>query len=237
MNVQIPLLSMWLRLCVLTLLCCAVPSIVWAQTAVPKTDACIVSWNPVTTDIYNLPTSIRGYKVYVARSDAATLQWGLPVDVPPSTTPQATCKAVGLNQPGIYALVVTAYNGAFESPFSGIVKVAIQTSPLSLEVAGAPNLPLHGTTTRVTVSITGETPTRVELSRDGYPPFTTWPSDTFFTLSPDGRSLTGNWCITSFCWSEVQGPHVLNVVATYATGATATAAVTLNVADSASSSP
>jgi hypothetical protein len=82
----------------------------------------------------------------------------------------------------------------------------------------------------MTVGITGETPTLVELSRDGHPPFATWPSDTFFTRAPDGRSLTGNWCITSACWGEIGGPHFLNVVATYATGATSTAAVTLNVA-------
>lgn len=231
MSALIYLFSTWLRLFVLTVSCCAAPSILWAQTVAPNTDDCIVSWNPVTTDIYNLPTSISGYKIYVARSDAATLPWGLPIDVPPSPTPQITCKALGMNQQGIYGLSVTSYNSAFESAFSEIVKVSLTISPLSLEVAGAPNLPFHGTTTLVTVWIAGETPTTVELSRDGYPPFTTWPSDTFFTLSPDGRSLTGNWCLTSSCWSEVQGPHILNVVATYATGATATAAVTLNVAD------
>jgi hypothetical protein len=109
--------------------------------------------------------------------------------------------------------------------------VTLIAGNLSLGVAGGPTLPLHGTTTLVTVGIGGPTPTKVELSRDGAPPFATWPSGTFFTLSPDGQSLTGNWCITSSCWGNVAGPHVLKVVATYATGATATHAVTLNVAD------
>ena len=109
--------------------------------------------------------------------------------------------------------------------------VTLNVADLSLAVAGAPNLPLHGSTARVTVGMVGTRPTKVELSRDGLPPFAVWPSGTFFTLSPDGQSLTGDWCISSSCWGNVAGPHVLNVVATYATGATATAAVTLNVAD------
>ncbi len=233
MSVLLPSLRTWLRRCVLTFLFCATPLTVWAM--MPTYD-CIVSWHPVTTDIYNLPTSIQGYKVYVAPV-AATLQWSLPVVVPPSTTPQTSCKALGLNHAGSYALSVAAYNAAFESPFSQIAKVSLPINHF-LDVAGAPNLPLHGTTTPVTVWITGATPTKVQLSRDGSLPFATWPSDTFFTWSsPNGRSLTGHWCITSSCWGGVGGPHILNVVATYATGATATDAVTLNVADSASSPP
>ena len=235
MSVPMPSLHMWLRLCVMTVSFCAIPLNVWA--IVQKIDDCIVSWNPITTDIYNLPTSVQGYKVYVRQYGGGTLQWGLPINVSPSTAPQTTCKALGLNQTGVYALSVTAYNAAFESPFSDIVEVALTVSPLYLEVAGAPKLPLHGTTTPVTVRITGETPTTVQLSRDGAPPFATWPSDTFFTWSPDGRSLTGNWCITSSCWSEVAGRHVLYAVATYVNGATVTVAVMLNVADSVSSSP
>ena len=109
--------------------------------------------------------------------------------------------------------------------------VTLNVADVSLAVAGAPNLPLHGTTTRVTVGMAGTRPTKVELSRDGQPPFAVWPTDTFFTLSSDGQSLIGNWCISSSCWGNVAGPHVLNVVATYATGATARAAVTINVAD------
>ena len=109
--------------------------------------------------------------------------------------------------------------------------VPLNVGELSLAVAGAPHLPLHGTTARVTVGMTGARPTKVELSRDGLPPFAAWPSGTFFTMSADGQSLTGNWCITNSCWGNVAGPHVLNVVATYATGATAAAAVTLHVAD------
>lgn len=102
---------------------------------------------------------------------------------------------------------------------------------VSLGVAGAPNLPFNGTTARVTVGMAGTRPTKVELSRDDQPPFAVWPTGTFFTLSADGQSLTGNWCITSSCWGNVAGEHVLNVVATYATGERATAAVALNVAD------
>lgn len=230
-------LSTWLRLCVLTLSCCAVPAIVWAQAPVPKANDCIVSWNPVTTDIYNLSNVIQGYKVYVAYNDGGTLQWGLPVDVPPSTTPQTTCKALGLNQTGTYALAVTSYNATFESAFSEIVNVSLTINHLYLEVAGTPNLVLNETGTLITVGFIGETPTSVQLSWDSNPPWVTWPTDTFFTLSPDGHSLTANWCITSTCWSGNGGRHVLSVAGTYATGATITDAVTLNVPDSASSLP
>src|SRR6185436_19530892 len=93
------------------------------------------------------------------------------------------------------------------------------------------DLPLHGTTTPVTVGLTGTIPTLVQLSRDGAPPFATWPADPFFTLAPDGRSLKGNWCITSACWDGVPGPHLLQVKATYANGTTDTETVTVNVAD------
>jgi len=222
-----PSLLTWLRVCVLTAFFCATPLIGWAM--VYETNDCNLSWNPVTTDIRTVPKPILGYKVYVARQNGATLQWGLPIVVPPSTVPQTMCIALGLNKTGIYSFSVTAYNVAFESPYSQIVQVSLVVGPVSLAVAGAPNLPLHGTSTPVTVGITGEIPRLVQLSRDGRPPFATWPADTFFTLSPDGRSLTGNWCITSACWGGVAGPHVLNVVATYATGATATRAVTRNV--------
>ena len=57
------------------------------------------------------------------------------------------------------------------------------------------------------------------------------PTGTFFTLSADGRSLAGIWCISSGCWGGVGGTHILNVLATYADGTTAAAAVTLNVSD------
>jgi hypothetical protein len=114
---------------------------------------------------------------------------------------------------------------------SATAGVSLNIADLSLAVAGAPNLPLHGTTTRVTVGIAGNKPTKVELSRDGQAPFAVWPTDTFFTLSADGQSLTGNWCTSSSCWGNVAGSHVLNVVATYANGTTAKAAVAVNVAD------
>lgn len=226
-------LSTWLRLCVLTLSFCAAPSIVWAQTPVPKTDDCIVSWNPVTTDIYNLPTLIQGYHVYAA-PDTVTLQWGVPVDVPPSTTPQTTCNALGLNQSGIYAIAVTVSNAAATSDFSEIVRVDLTIVPLTLTVAGAPNLPLSARSILVTVGFTNGTPTKVQFSVNGFPPFTTWPTDAFFTLSPDGKSLTGSMCPTFAC---TPGQYSMSAVATYATGETATASVALNVADSVPSSP
>src|SRR4029079_16359974 len=125
-----------------------------------------------------------------------------------------------LNFPVIYGKGVTASDA-----------VMLNVSDLSLAVAGAPNLPWHGTTARVTVGMAGTRPTKVELSRDGNPPFAVWPSGTFFTLSGDGQSLTGDWCISNSCWGNVAGTHVLNVVATYAAAPTASAAVKLNVAD------
>jgi hypothetical protein len=114
---------------------------------------------------------------------------------------------------------------------TAIAAVPVGVGDLSLVVTGAPNLPLHGTTNRVTVGIAGTKPTKVELSRDGFPPFAVWPSGTFFTLSPDGQSLGGNVCTSNSCWGNVAGRHVFNVVATYATGEKATASVTVNVAD------
>jgi hypothetical protein len=114
--------------------------------------------------------------------------------------------------------------------------ITFTTSPaslpkVSLTVAGAPNLPFNGTTTLVTVGFISGIPVQVQLSRDGNPGFVSWPSGTFFTLAADGKSLTGNWCISSSCWGGVTGTHVLNVLATYSDGSTATASVTLNVAD------
>ena len=128
---------------------------------------------------------------------------------------------------------VTAYDFANnESVGSNIVTfIPGGGGTITLAVAGAPNLPLHGTTTPVRVGLMGAIPTLVQLSRDGAPPFATWPSGTFFTLAPDGRSLKGNWCITHSCWGGVPGPHVLKVVATYANGTTDTETVTVNVTD------
>jgi hypothetical protein len=219
----------------MTFLFCSTPLMGWA--AVSRTNDCIVEWDPVTRNVYDQPTSIEGYKVYTARDNGTTLTWAPPVVLPPSAAPQTTCKAVGLNETGVYALSVTAYNAAFESPFSEIVRVSLTVDPLTLTVAGGPNLPLHGATTLITVGITGETPTQVQLSLDGQPFFATWPLDSFFTWSPDGRSLTGNWCITSGCWGDVAGSHILYVVATYATGTTITAAAMLNVTDSVPAPP
>src|SRR2546422_995725 len=111
------------------------------------------------------------------------------------------------------------------------------TPVVTLAVQGAPDLPLNGTSTQVTVGLVAGTPTKVELSRDGLPVFATWPTDSFFTSSADGKSLTGSWCISSGCWGNVSGAHVLNVVATYAGGLTANASVNLNVVDTTSSTP
>jgi hypothetical protein len=132
------------------------------------------------------------------------------------------------NVAGPHVLNVMA---TYASGATATAAVGLNVGDLSLAVAGAPHLPLHGSTARVTVGMTGTRPTKVELSRDDQPPFAVWPSGTFFTLAPDGQSLTGDWCITHSCWGNVAGSHVLKVVATYATGATATAAVMLNVAD------
>ena len=128
--------------------------------------------------------------------------------------------------PHVLNAVATYASGA-----KATAAVTVNAADLSLAVAGAPNLPFHGTTARVTVGMAGTRPTKVELSRDRNPPFAVWPSGSFFTVSPDGQSLTGDWCISTSCWGNVAGPHVLNVVATYATGATASATVVLNVAD------
>src|SRR5439155_13228881 len=111
------------------------------------------------------------------------------------------------------------------------------TPAVTLAVQGAPNLPFNGPSTQVTVGFAAGTPTKVELSRDGLPVFATWSTDSFFTLSADGKSLTGSWCITSSCWGNVSGAHVLNVVATYAGGSTASASVNLNVVDTSTPTP
>jgi hypothetical protein len=105
---------------------------------------------------------------------------------------------------------------------------------VALSVAGAPNLPFNGNSTPVTVRFVSGTPTKVELSRDGFAPFAVWPGS-WFTLAADGKALTGNWCISATCWSGVSGAHVLNVVATYAGGATSAKSVSLNVADATAS--
>ena len=89
---------------------------------------------------------------------------------------------------------------------------------VTLQVGGAPDLPFSGTTTPVTVGFDVGTPTRVELSRDGYPAFAVWPVDAFFTLAPDGGALRGSWCISRGCWGNVDGPHVLDVVAFFKLG-------------------
>jgi pectate lyase len=108
------------------------------------------------------------------------------------------------------------------------------SAAISLIVQGAPNLPFNGTTTLVTVGFVTGTPTKVKLSRDGNSAFAEWPPNGFFTLDPSGRWLTGSWCISADCWGYQDGPHVLDAVATYADGQSASASVNLQVADSAS---
>src|SRR6266851_3657258 len=99
---------------------------------------------------------------------------------------------------------------------------------VSLTVDGGSNLPLNGTTTKLTVGFAGgPTPTKVELSRDGLPPFATWPTDTFFTLAPSGNSLTGTWCVSFGCWSGVSGAHVLTATTIYTGGLIFTVSIPL----------
>ncbi len=190
----------------------------WSSTA----ESGMLTWNP------NSEPDLAGYRVYQCRLQPCTLSSGHATLL--TTLGQGTSFNIG-TPAVIQYYFVTAYDSSNnESPMSSLVTFTpAGVGTIRLAVSGAPNLPLHGTTTPVTVGIPGAVPTLVQLSRDGHPPFATWPSGTFFTLSPDGRSLTGNWCISSGCWGGVAGPHVLNVVATYASGATATAAVTVEV--------
>jgi hypothetical protein len=132
----------------------------------------------------------------------------------------------GVPGPHLLQVKATYANGTTDTE-----TVTVNVMDAGVTLAVAPNLPLHGTTTPVTVGLMGAIPTLVQLSRDGAPPFATWPSGTFFTLATDGRSLKGNWCITSACWDGVPGPHVLQVKATYANGTTDTETVTVNVTD------
>ena len=123
------------------------------------------------------------------------------------------------------------------SSTQGSTTTADVVGAVSLAVSGGPDLPLNGTTTQVTVALTPDVPTKVELSRDDLTPFATWPKDAFFTRSADGKTLTGAWCITSSCWNDTPGAHILKAVATYADGKTASSSVALNVADAAPTPP
>ncbi|HKY70950.1 MAG TPA: hypothetical protein VJL88_03450, partial [Nitrospira sp.] len=189
----------------------------------------------LTWDANTVSSDLAGYRVYQCSQLPCGKSYG-------TATLLATLGKVtnfNIGTPSVVQhYVVTAYDFASNesAPSNVLTYYPPNASPapaasVSLGVAGAPNLPFHGTTTRVTVGMTGTRPAKVELSRDGHAPFAAWPTGTFFTLSPDGQSLTGNWCITSSCWGNDEGEHVLTVVATYATGATATATARLNVAD------
>ena len=192
-------------------------------------------WGASLTWDANSASDLAGYRVYQCSQLPCSKSFGTATLL--ATLGKVTSFNVGTPSV-VQHYVITAYDFALnESNASNVLTYyPPSASPqpaaaVSLGVAGGPNLPLHGSTARVTVGMAGTRPTKVELSRDGHPPFAAWPSGTFFTLSPDGQSLTGNWCISSSCWDNVAGEHVLKVVATYATGATATDAVTLNVAD------
>jgi hypothetical protein len=136
---------------------------------------------------------------------------------------------------GLNLYFQTSNPSAASAVISQTVTVAASNS-ISLVVAGAPNLPYNGTSTLVTVKFSGVAPSSLSLSRDGFSAFASWPSGTFFTLSSDGKSISGNWCISASCWSNQTGAHVLNAVATYADGTTKSASVTVNAVDSTSSS-
>lgn len=155
---------------------------------------------------------------------------------PSSTSVKWAVSRADLGNPAGLNLIANVSSPSYSS--SVISQSFVSSTPqVSLAVAGAPNLPLNGTTTQVTVGFVVGTPTKVDISRDGYAAFGSWPSGTFFQLSADGKSLVGNWCVSSSCWQGVAGTHVLNVVATYSNGATAKASVTLNVYDSTTGTP
>jgi hypothetical protein len=192
--------------------------VLWSSTA----------WGATLTWKANGEPNLAGYRVYQCSLQPCTKTSGKASIL----ARLGTVTSFNIGTPAVSRYYfITAYDLADrESDSSNVVTFTpAGVGTINLAVAGAPNLPLHGTTTPVTVGITGAIPTLVQLSRDGHPPFATWPSGTFFTLSPDRQSLTGNWCITSACWGGIAGPHVLTVVATYTTGATTIASVTVNV--------
>ncbi|HTL60867.1 MAG TPA: hypothetical protein VL261_04400 [Nitrospira sp.] len=199
--------------------------VLWASTVWGAS----LTWDPDTD------SDLAGYRIYQCSQLPCSKSFGTATLL----TSLGNITSFNIGTPSVVQYyIVTAYD--FSQNESGSSNVLTYFPPsasppaggaVSLGVAGAPTLPLHGTSTKVTVGIAGMRPTKVELSRDGQPPFAVWPNDAFFTLSADGQSLTGNWCISSSCWGNAAGSHVLNVVATYASGATSTAAVTLNVTD------
>ncbi len=156
-------------------------------------------WGASLTWDANSASDLAGYRVYQCSQLPCSKSFGTATLL--ATLGKVTSFNVGTPSV-VQHYVITAYDFALNE--SGASNVLTYYPPsaspqpaaaVSLGVAGGPNLPLHGSTARVTVGMAGTRPTKVELSRDGHPPFAVWPSGTFFTLSPDGQSLTGNWCI------------------------------------------
>src|SRR2546426_5610951 len=113
-----------------------------------------------------------------------------PAPAPADTTATMTTTTAPTTTTTAPTTTTTAPTTTTTAPTTPVVTLAVQ---------GAPNLPLNGTSTQVTVGFVTGTPTLVELSRDGQPVFATYPTGSFFTLSADGKSLTANWCISSSC--------------------------------------
>lgn len=166
-----------------------------------------------------------------ARADVATVV-SPPTPVDPACVAAATAAAsaaaatVTRACPATYAVTAT-----YTAPVVGTV---------SLAVAGAPNLPFNGTSTAVAVGLLTGSPSKVELSRDGFAPFATWTPAApgpFFKASADGKTLNGSWCISASCWGNQPGDHALKALATYADGKTASSTVALKVSDPAPPPP
>ena len=185
--------------------------VLWSTTA----------WGASMTWDANSAPDLAGYRIYQCSQLPCSKSYGTATLL--ATLGKVTTFNIGTPSVTLHYVVTAFDSSQNESGPSNVLTYyppsaqPASAAVISLGVAGAPNLPFNGTTARVTVGMPGTRPTKVELSRDGYPPFAVWPSGTFFTLSADGQSLTGNWCISSSCWGNVAGPHVLKEVATYST--------------------
>src|SRR5689334_17906840 len=137
-------------------------------------------WGASMTWDANSASDLAGYRVYKCSQLPCSKSYG-------TTTLLATLGKVTTFDIGtpsvIQYYVVTAYDLTQNEsgPSNVLTFYPPSTQPpsaatVSLGVAGAPSLPFHGTTARVTVGMPGTRPTKVELSRDGNPPFAVWPS-------------------------------------------------------------